>query len=463
MPIPKRRVAIELFKTEPSRVQISELQRDLRALGLTCSQTESEKLQEFKKNVISKWPVGKSQSWGIYSKNQNNSPRVATNSFEILEKIDTINLLDHFGYSDEGLNGSWTPSDTAMGYRNELFCIQFPIHFNKLKTDKAGSFSGVEKSVTEYSTEGTAEKIKNFFVSIGKELSGSIVAGLDKDALEPVLKNAIGINESDLNNDYETRGERVIYLVQNYNETTQEADAIGVVAINWKLKIKNYTEKKTEKQHKTTLEMQTRSILYSDLNVLINDYEYIKNTFKNILFFNFNDQLDNIPSRKVKLKVFDKKPLACKNTFLYGLPVLCKSLEYIDSIILHTADIERLQVLDNEDSDATSEFSLTITESFSFSSSISLTAGLTFEADFQVAKIGLKFESTVSFSEESTQSVSKTYTITAPPRNKVFAFRAYLNASILRYFPGKNEYVYIDHSKYLTNILKTTDKDIIID
>ena len=194
----------------------------------------------------------------------------------------------------------------------------------------------------------------------------------------------------------------------------------------------------------------------------MNDYEYIKNTFKNILFFNFNDQLDNIPSRKVKLKVFDKKPLACQNTFLYGLPVLCKSSEYIDSIILHTADIERLQVLDNEDSDATSEFSLTITESFSFSSSISLTAGLTFEADFQVAKIGVKFESTVSFSEESTQSISKTYTITAPPRNKVFAFRAYLNASILRYFPGKNEYAYIEHSKYLTNILKTTDKDIII-
>jgi hypothetical protein len=169
-----------------------------------------------------------------------------------------------------------------------------------------------------------------------------------------------------------------------------------------------------------------------------------------------------IPPRPEKLKVFDSLPPPCYDSFIHGLPVMCLSSEYVDTIILHNGEIQMLYEMDNTESGAASTFTKSVTEGFTFSSQQTLSAELSFEAGFDVVKVGFKMSVSVSFTEQWNKTVTETVAFTVPAGERAFAYQAYINTSILRYTPADNSYVYIGHAKFLTPSLKTTRTPVAI-
>ena len=197
--------------------------------------------------------------------------------------------------------------------------------------------------------------------------------------------------------------------------------------------------------------MDSRAVLYSNLDFMWRDYNRVKNHRKSRLF----SAEGAIPPRPEKLKVFDTLPPACHDTFLHGLPVMCVSSEYLDTIILHTSDIQLLYSMDNSESAASSTFEKSVTEGFTFSAQQTLSSELSFEAGCDIVKAGFKMSVSVSFTEQWNKTVTETVSFTVPGGETAFAYQAYICTSILRYTPSDNSYRYVDNAKFLTPSLKT--------
>lgn len=404
--------------------------------------------------------TGNGQAYGIFIKNKD----FVQAAYPITHlNIKGVDLLAHFGFSDEDLNGEWMPSDDEQGYRNELFTIQSPFNFWYLEKIFSSDFAGVHNHKENTRKVATVDAVKTFFVEIGKELAAFNVKGVDKVSLAPILCKALGVNESSLDKDYEEGAEqnlksRVIFLVENYNPKTEEADAIGVFTVDWYLKIKNYKEKKKSVKHDATLVMDSRAALYSNLDFMWRDYYRVANHRKSLLFA----AEGAIPLRQEKLKVFDTRPPACHETFLHGRPVMCVSPEYLDTIILHSGDIHLLYAMDNSESAASSTFVKSVTEGFTFSFQQTLSSELSFEAGCDIVKAGFKMSITVSFTEQWNKTVTETMSFTVPAGERAFAYQAYICSSILRYTPSDKSYRYVDHAKFLTPSLKTLKTPVAI-
>jgi hypothetical protein len=286
----KKKVAISLKKADPTKVTPEELQKELREnMGLTCKYTEIDALKRLKADVLSQWgPTGKGQAYGIYLKNPGSVQQSARITHLNVKDKDT-DLLQHFGFSNEGVNGEWKPDDTAQGYRNELFAIQFPANFRYLETNFGNEFAGIFNHKEDVREVGTVDAIKDFFVQIGQELAGLTVCGINQKSLEPILKNALAVNESSLDSDYQEGSAdnpktRIIFLVENYDEETETADAIGALAIDWYIRIENYKEKKNNTKNTAKLVMDSRVVLYSELGFMWLDYYHVVSRRKSLLF-----------------------------------------------------------------------------------------------------------------------------------------------------------------------------------
>lgn len=455
MPIPKRKVKVCLKKDDVSTVSPEALQKDLNNIGLGCKYTSIENLTKFKSDVLGSWPnSGTASAYGIYKKNKHlyNTDSVKTLDYLTLEEQSPLTA---FGFSNDDIHGQWMPSDAAQGYREELFLIQYPEHFDYLLANKPDTFTGVKKSKTETSKDGTVQKIKDLFVQIGTELSSIVVDGLNKTSLEAILVDVIGVNESAFENDYDESNSRVIFLVQNYNEKTEEADAIGVLSIDWRISIKNYKEKKKETKHETKITINVRSAIYTDIPKMLVHYEFVKSHFKNNLFLP-----DAIPPRPTNIVVYDFLPPACKDTFLHGIPTVNNSDKYVDTIVLYAPNTNLLYALDNTESKAISSYNRSVTSGFTFASSQTLSAELSFEASCAVVKVGFKMGLSVSFTEEWNKSVTEEISISVPENEMAYVYQGYMKSAVLRFSAKDMSYEYLEKAKFLTNILKTTQKPI---
>jgi hypothetical protein len=80
---------------------------------------------------------------------------------------------------------------------------------------------------------------------------------------------------------YDEPGSRAIMLVENYNQTTGYADAIGVVSVDWRLQITDWQRKTKEggDTHPTVLNISARSALYSDVTLLCQHYSAVLKQF----------------------------------------------------------------------------------------------------------------------------------------------------------------------------------------
>ncbi|MEM5563793.1 hypothetical protein WNY78_01690 [Psychroserpens sp. AS72] len=449
MSIPKNKVKIGLKKDTPTPLSIPVLQKQLNNLGLDCAYTTPKRLEVFQREVTAQFPDGINQSFGIHQPKQSSDMTPYYRSMYDRVPAPYLGLT-------ESSKGDWKPEASALGYSTQLSTVVFPRNFEYLTLNRAGFAGNRSEEKTNENKYETVDAIKDMFIQLGIEASASLVKGLDKSSLNSILSNAIApINEKNVK-DYYNADSRVVFLVENYNPLTEEADAIGVLGIDWELKINDYLEKKKSPKHDTKMTISTRSILYDSIAALEADIVFLKANFGEDLF-------GKIPSKKKEVKIFDKLPPSNDDTFKYGLPLIAKD-DYVDVLIMYAPNLQSVGSIDNTLSSMETSFSKTITSGFTFTMGQKITVGAEFEAGVVFAKGKVSVGLEVSFTEQWNNSQSETITFKAPAEKKAFSYQGYLLTRKLRFSPEDGSYTYVeDEGRFLTNILKTSTDPIVGD
>ncbi len=452
MGIKEKKVKISLEKSEPTKLTTSSLKKQLNNIGLTCEHTSEENLKKYKEEVLNKIPQGVIQTFGICKHKE------STDGSPFYKSEFGDGNASYFGLT-EASKGNWEPSDTALGYSADLEYIQYPTHFDYLMENRP-SFTG-KKSIPFSQKDkvySTVTGIKNTFTKVGTEASLLLVKGLDKASIESLLSDVIAPITDETAKDYNPGPDsRVVFLVDNYNPSTGEADGIGVLSINWKLTIKDYKEKKKVTGHETSLEVTARAVIYDSIDALEADVAFVESHFKNKAF------CLSIPPKPHKLEIFDTLPAECNSTFNKGLPVISKE-KYVEVIILYAPNVQNIGCMDNSQSDAESKYSKSVTSGFTFSTTQTLSGEFSFEAGIKKVfegKIGFKLQATISFTEQWNTSQTETIEFTVPGGKKAFLYQGYLEAAVLRFDAEEGTYKYVDKAKFISNIIKTSNVPII--
>ena len=169
------------------------------------------------------------------------------------------------------------------------------------------------------------------------------------------------------------------------------------------------------------------------------------------------------PVKTKKVEIFKSKPPACADTFMKSM-YLQPQTNYIDTVVLYSADMNLLQILDNSESAATTTYQKSISKGFTFTVSEAISAGVEFEASFIVATSKISIQVTISFSESWTTTVTETHTCTVGPHEKAFFYQGTVKAAIMRYDTEHMKFRYLGNQntgKYETNIIKTTSVPIV--
>jgi hypothetical protein len=152
MPIPVKRVPIQLNSSTPTALTPESLQEQLRNVGLTCPDTNLDQLEKHINEVKGQLPNGAVQTYGIYLPKQGEGDRVFYRSEFHINQLAERGYVGEVVYAglQESSQGNWEPSDTGAGYSSELEYIQFPTHFDYLLNNKPG-FTGVKDEQPPYS------------------------------------------------------------------------------------------------------------------------------------------------------------------------------------------------------------------------------------------------------------------------------------------------------------------------
>jgi hypothetical protein len=274
MGIPRRKIWINLNKATPTELTVSALKDQLTAIGLTCPASEEGRLSEYITEVKGQIPDGQTQTYGITAPVVPPTlvapPRPRSFAGELSSALDA----GATGMLQDSSTGNWEPDPTGDGYQTTLSYIQYETHFQWLKANRA-SFTGVIDNPPPYTGKyASVDAIKTLFIQVGVAASATLVNGLDKASMESVLSNAIApLSDSQASNYDPGWLSRVIFLVENYDPSTQNADGVGVLTIEWHLTIKDYREKsKDAPQHDTSLTIKARSVLYSSVDDMMGDF-----------------------------------------------------------------------------------------------------------------------------------------------------------------------------------------------
>lgn len=447
--IPARRVSLQLTKTDPSEVTPEDLKNQLNDVGLDCGFTDPKLLKRFRREVLSSFPDGQMQSYGISrfaAATADGSPAYTS------EFADPT--LPYAGL-DEAAVADWRPTDSALGYTRKLEYIQYPAHFDYLEMYRPAFNGRTDKYPIQKKVLPTVEAIKQLFIEVGYSASSALVKGLDKTTLQALLYKAIKVPENPGDN-YEENDSRVVFIVDNYDAQADSAQAIGVLSIHWSLFVKNYKEKKEEPKHDTSLQMTVRSVVYDDIDALENDVAFVKAHFKSNLF---QPRFKGIKPKKQEVKIYEELPVASEAVFNTGVPVISKE-DYVEVIVLFAPNIQNVGVMDNSQSDVESTYSKSVTSGFTFSMSQTIATEFNFEAGILFAKAGFKLNISVSFTEQWNNSETETFQFKVAGGKIGYTYQGYLNAIHLRYLPGSDSYKYMDKATFVTNILKTSNEPI---
>lgn len=323
-----KKMKLKLNKTEPSRLEIEELRKQLNDLGLRCNDTSIESLTLYKSQVMQNLPSTKMQACQI-ARSKNGFSEAAFRAGK-LGDTDTPYIDDALQLENIA-SGEWIWDVSAAGYQMELESIQVPVHFDYLKKNRS-TFSGLtaEQKVNKQLT--SVDAIKGLFIQTAETASSTLGKPLNKDSVEAFYTNVIStLNDSDVKTDYEKSDSAILFLTLNYNEDMGECDGVGVINISWTITIKNY-QRKTKNggdYHDTTIDVFCRGAFYSNPDVLEGDYNAVKNAFKDARC------LMQYPEKPVTVSVFDTLPTANQESFCSGLPGAVTDT-YTDSIILHS-------------------------------------------------------------------------------------------------------------------------------
>lgn len=447
MPIIGRKVPINLLSATPSKLTPDNLKGQLNSIGLFCDHTNPKPLAKYIKSVKDQLPNGSIESYWIGGPTPSSDE-----SLYYMSEFDENDTV-YTGLT-ETATGNWKPDGTALGYSPQLEFIQFPSHFDYLKKNRS-SFTGVKEGPNNYHKFlPTVEAIMALFTEIGTNASSALIKGLDKDSIEAVLTNAIAPLKNENLTNYNNSDSRTIFLVENYDPSTNTADGIGVLSISWTLSIKDYKKKKHLLQHNTHLTVTARGVLYDSVSALQADYLFAKSHFKNNAF-----SLYKIPGRN-KVHIFDKLPPANETTFLQALATNNQTQDQIQAIVLYAPNLQNIGVLDNDASGAESTYSKSVTTGFSFSSSQSVSTQLYAEASVELIKVGFSITFNITFTESYNKSTTETISFTVPPGKKAFTYQGVLNSAILVYDAKTDSYSYGEKARFMSNILVTKEKPL---
>jgi hypothetical protein len=490
-PIPRLKIPISLLAATPTVLTAEVLQKQLNDIGLNCPDTALPRLRRYTAEVQSQLRDGKTQTYAILRPAVPALAEAGTGaglvSFaEAAAAAQATGRTSRLAYTlADSSVGNWEPDQSGLGYGPELEYIQYESHFDWLKANRA-SFTGVVNNPpVETGKFDSVDAIKNLFVKVGVTASSTLVAGLDKASFESVLSNAIApLHEGGVSN-YDVTDSRVIFLVDNYDPETEEADAIGVLTCWWHLTIKDYKEKKQNPKHDTTLTIRCRSVLYSTLEALYGDYNAAKAQFGGMAARTGARPASvsapvpaampaavpgtrvlagasraavamDIPPKPGKLTIFDKLPPASNDTFRKSLPTVATA-DRLQAITLYAPDLEAIGSLDNTASQATSTWSQSVTSGFTFSTTQTFSAQLSEEVSIEIVKAGLTIGFSLSFTETWQKSTTTTLGFSVPPGQKAFTYQGYLLAAIINYDPEKDTYSYLSSARCMTEVLVTSD------
>lgn len=269
----------QLTAATPSTFDADALRQQLKNIGLSCGQLTDNNLQNYLATVTSQLPTGTVQSFAILApkldlENYNAVPAPPGTLRTVAEA--TTPMI-------EAATGNWTISTSGDGYGPNLSVIQFPDHFNWLYANRAtNGFTGVIDNPPPFTGNyPNATTIQQLFVNVAITASATLIKGLDVNAMKATLSNVIQpLANADLS-DYNVTDSRCIYLVENYNASTEEADAIGVLYIAWNLTIADYKRKSKDggDTHATSLTIKSGTVLYSDPKQLCADYNSVLKQF----------------------------------------------------------------------------------------------------------------------------------------------------------------------------------------
>lgn len=442
MPIPRKKIAIVLKSATPTKLTVEALKQQLTDIGLNCPEAAESKLDQYIESVKKQLPDGVTQVYGIFKP----AAKPAARAFGLVTNMESSSI------------GNWEPDDTGLGYGPILEYIQYQTHFDWLRSNRP-SFTGIVDNPPQYhGTYGTVDAIKKLFVNVGTDASATLVKGIDKQAIESVLSNAIAPLSDPNASDYDVPDSRVIFLVENYNEQTQEADAVGVLTIEWQLKIKDYQEKKKSPTHETWLTVKSRSVLYSSLEDMNADYLAAYTHFKENSFAALN--ADAIP-KVTKVTIFNSLPPATAETFTQSLPIKSDT-NYLEAIVLYAPNLQNVGSIDNTNSATTTTYSSSVTSGFTFSTSQTISSEASFEASAEVVKVGFKIGLSISFTEQWSSSQTTEFSFSVPGGKKAFTYQGYLLSRILRYDASSGNYAYLPEvARFVSNILSTSEVPLV--
>jgi len=116
-------------------------------------------------------------------------------------------------------------------------------HFNHLKT--FSDFNGNSLNDQDFSgRKDSVAAIEELFVNSAITVSSTVVSGVEKDALSSIFANVIKPIEDQNISDYTNNDDRLLYLLKNYDPSSENVDGIGATTVEWKLVIKDYKKKK---------------------------------------------------------------------------------------------------------------------------------------------------------------------------------------------------------------------------
>jgi hypothetical protein len=436
--IPRKTFKLELKPAEPTVLTPELMQKQLRRIGLTCEYTKPEMLAQFIAEVEATIPEGVVETYSIL--------KPAKPGEERIEGMQ--------GDWTQSSTGNWEPDSTGLGYAADLEYIVYPEHFDWLKGNRP-QFVGSEDKENFSRRYDTVAAVKQAFVDLALTASSALVKGLNKPSIESVFSNVISPLDDAGARNYDKSDSRVVFLVESYDPSKKEADAVGALLVDWHLVIKDYKDKK-ELKHDATLDVTARAVLYGDINDMKADLDAAKAHFKGRSFGGqgYND-IDAIPVQDTTVEIYDRRPPADSTTFRRSLPLVATS-KTATVLVMYAPDLQNIGSLDNSNSAATSTFEKSVSTGFTFSMTQQIEIGAEFEAGIVLAKGKVSVGFSLSFTEEWSTETTETISFEVPPGEKAFTYQGTLRSQKLEYDPATDLYTYREAARFLSPVTVTS-------
>ncbi len=446
-PIPLSTIPIQLKKDTPSKVTPEALQKELNAIGLTCQHTTVENLKKYIDETVSRFPSGNIQGYGVFQYDIKSMQQRAMSGKPVYDLSEIVKPLTN-------IHSNWQPSGTS-DYSDLLSTVGYPDNFDLLLANYKG-FAGQKSSNTYQANDSTVEAIKAQFVKIADNISSVLVSDIDHEDLQPMFVNIIR-PESEQSTDYDNTVNRNIYLIKGVSPDHRSCEGIGVLNVLYRLRIKNYKEKKSRHQS-YQLDVTVRASLYEGergLKELKSEVDFVKSCFKRSLFMS-----GGIPLT-AEVTVYDSLPEPSRDVYIHSLPLQQTNNDYLNAIVFYEPDLEGIGCMDNTGSDAQAQYSKTITSGFSFTLSEKICVGAKFCADVLLAKAEFNINLEISFTEQWNSTQSETISFTVPKNSKAYLYRGNLSCALMKYDIKKQTYSYTEKGRFLTNVIKTSPEPIL--